>query len=124
MAYMTFGDFCDDILGEMTGLMSQEEYRRAYAAYKKWMTPEKKEKKARHPDAWMTVNALRDRVAYLINSQRITIERHPELDLTEVKAFVAYVEKKLEGRVLKKDLLDIIDQNSEVSRNLNKQING
>jgi len=121
MAKLTFEDYCDDFLGLSIGLASESELNQARAGYKAiFAKPEKKERKEVHPDAWMKLDALKEKLSRLVASQKITIERNTDKDTSKVEAFVAASES-LKGRVTKAMICNLITMSSDASRDMNNQ---
>lgn len=119
MSNMTFQDYCDDILDQHIGLMSEEELQKAIASYKNWMAP--KEKIENHPDSKLKLNDLKAKVERLLASQKIAVVRAAGKDVALVEAFIVQAEEALSRKAKKSELLALITLSSDASRNLTQQ---
>jgi len=119
MSKLTFNEYCEDFLDQHIGLMSDAELATAKAGYNALFVTVKKV--AKHADAGMKLDALKSKVARLVASQKINVERAEVSDLSTAKAYIAKAEAALSAKTKKTDLLELITLNSEVSRFINSQ---
>ena len=117
---MTFEEYCEDFLDQHIGLMNQSERNEAYAGYKK-LLQKSKTTTAKHPDSHLKVNELRLKIQRLIDGQKISIERNAEKDVSLARLFIRQATAALSGKTKKSELLELIDLNSDASRQINLQ---
>ena len=122
MNNMTFNDYCDDIINQSTGLMTEKQLEEARVGYKAWMAPRPAATAAaKHPDAKYAVSTLVKKVKVFIENQRRAAANSSGYDVTLSLNFVAKATEALAGKPEKSELIDLIVMNSDASRALNAQ---
>ena len=116
---INFQEYCEDILDQHIGLMSSEQIKEAMAGYQACVAPKLKTEKT--SDSKLKLAELKSKLARLVSSQKIAIERNSDKDISTAEAFVKQAEEALEGKATKANLLVLISLNSEVSRYINSQ---
>lgn len=119
-SHTSFEEYCEDYLDLSVALMSSAERAYHREGYASWMAPEKSAPKTpKHADAGLSVDALKAKLLRLVASQKRAIESIPAHNLDIPKCFIAAAETALAGKAKKSQLLDLITDNSNVSRFLN-----
>lgn len=118
---ISFEEFVTDVLDLQFGLMTEQQIADAKAHYQDFTAP--KPRQPKHPDAGKKVIELREKLDRLLKSQIIAAERNTDLNLSATKMFIAQATEALNGKAKKSELLQLITLNSEVSRDLNNQLN-
>jgi len=119
MPALNFNEYLEDFLDLQSGMMSESEKAAAYQNYLRMMKPATRPTK--HEFAGLKANELRSKIERLVSNQTRFNDRNPSPEAT---AFIASANAILAGRTTKAQMLDLIDENSAVSRLLNNRNRG
>ncbi len=125
MTTLKFQDFCDDILNQSTGLMSDAQLSAARQAYRAWIAPKKSESaKTEHPDMKKSLAELRSRCERLVKGQQYDVSKFEscqgyESAIAAGKSAIAAGQAALAGKGKKSDFIAHAEMNSLASRLFN-----
>lgn len=121
MAKITFNDYLSDVLDLHEGLMSSKELSEARESYKAFIAPAPKA--PQHRCAKMKLPELEVEIANCLKSKEYYIEKCNKAGTEApeyIKRFVAHAKAKLSMKHTKNDILALLTENSEISRQINK----